>query len=172
MDKLLALSLCETFIGPRLNWMASHFPKIASHATVGVPARRGRFPVVLFSHGNVSTRVQNTALLEELASHGFVCVACDHPHDAAIVNFPDGDVAEFEWEVPSGLTPRGVLDFRTSQVEMRADDLSFILGALAAWDRQEGHRFYGRLDCARAAAVGHSFGGASAGAAVQVRRSG
>lgn len=96
-----------------------------------------------------------------------MCVACDHPYDAAIVNFPTGDVAEFEWEVPPGLCPREVLEFRTRQVEMRADDLSFILGQLAAWDRQAGHRLCGRLDCSRAAAVGHSFGGAAACAAVQ-----
>ena len=95
MDALLASSMTEAFLGSKFTWIASHFPKVCTHSwRDAAPARAAaagrKFPVVLFSHGNISTRVQNTALLEELASHGFVCAACDHPHDAAIVNYPNG----------------------------------------------------------------------------------
>lgn len=83
MDKLLAISLCETFVGPRFAWLASHFPKVPTHAVVGAPAREGRFPVVLFSHGNVSTRVQNTALMEELARRARSTQAGPRPPPAA-----------------------------------------------------------------------------------------
>jgi dienelactone hydrolase len=48
------------------------------------------FPVVLFSHSFTGVKEQNSALLQELASWGHVVVAVDHPHDAALVLYPDG----------------------------------------------------------------------------------
>ncbi len=46
--------------------------------------------MVLFSPGFGTERQLYTGLTEDLASHGFVVVAIDHPHDANIVTFPDG----------------------------------------------------------------------------------
>lgn len=42
-------------------------PQVRTASIKDAPAREGRFPVVLFSHGLAATRIQNTALLEELA---------------------------------------------------------------------------------------------------------
>jgi predicted dienelactone hydrolase len=39
--------------------------------------------VVLFSPGLAGVRSQNTAWAQELASHGYVVVALDHPYDSA-----------------------------------------------------------------------------------------
>src|SRR5690606_33792011 len=39
------------------------------------------FPLVAFSHGYGGVRYQSTFLTEHLASHGFVVVAPDHPHN-------------------------------------------------------------------------------------------
>jgi hypothetical protein len=121
--------------------------------------------VLVFSHGNVSTRVQNTGLLEELASHGYVCCAADHPYDAACVAYPDGRVIDFEWALPDDLDAPGVLAFRAAQVELRAGDCDALLGALAAWNAEPGGLLAGALDTGRAAVMGHSFGGAAAAAA-------
>ena len=52
--------------------------------------RAGGWPVVLFSTGYGIERQLYTGLVEDLASHGYVVVAIDHPHDANIVSFPDG----------------------------------------------------------------------------------
>ena len=52
--------------------------------------RAGGWPVVLFSTGYGLERQLYTGLVEDLASHGYVVVAIDHPHDANIVAFPDG----------------------------------------------------------------------------------
>lgn len=51
------------------------------------------FPVILFSHGLSGMRFQNTALMEELASHGYVVLAADHPYEANITIFPAGQTA-------------------------------------------------------------------------------
>ncbi len=49
-------------------------------------------PVVFFSHGLVSYASQNTALMEHLASHGYMVFSVAHTYDAAPVVFPNGDV--------------------------------------------------------------------------------
>lgn len=54
--------------------------------------RGGKFPVVLFSPGLGATRLAYSAGARALASHGRVVITVDHPHDAAVVEFPDGSV--------------------------------------------------------------------------------
>jgi hypothetical protein len=94
MDTVLAEAMSAAFLGPRAWFVASHFTLVPTasrrdaKAAVPPPHMPDGFPVVLFSHGNVSTRVQNTSLLEELASQGYICVSPDHPHDAAVVAYP------------------------------------------------------------------------------------
>ena len=38
-----------------------------------------------------SNRTQNTIMIEELASHGFVIIAIEHAYDANISIFDNGD---------------------------------------------------------------------------------
>ncbi len=42
------------------------------------PVRDGRFPLVVFSHGNGGSRQQNTFWCDYLASHGYIIVSADH----------------------------------------------------------------------------------------------
>lgn len=50
-------------------------------AYVGAPRVEGAFPLAAFSHGFGGIRFQSFFLTEWLASHGFVVVAPDHPHN-------------------------------------------------------------------------------------------
>ncbi|WP_017573687.1 alpha/beta hydrolase family protein [Nocardiopsis halotolerans] len=52
----------------------------------------GPFPVVLFSPGFGVSRFLNTSNVEELASHGYVVAAMDHPYETPAVDLPDGRV--------------------------------------------------------------------------------
>ena len=116
----------------------------------------------------MSTRVQNTSLLEDLASHGYICVSPDHPHDAAVVAYPDGTQTEFEWDLPEPLDAAGVLAFRTAQVELRAGDLAFCLQQLAHMGAHDTTGpLYRRVDSLRVCVMGHSFGGATAAVAAR-----
>ncbi len=47
-------------------------------------------PVVFFSHGYTSFAGQNTALMEDLASHGYLVFSVHHSHDSAPAVLPDG----------------------------------------------------------------------------------
>ncbi len=50
-------------------------------------------PVVFYSHGYTSYLNQNTALMEELASHGYLVFSVQHTYDSADTAFLNGDVA-------------------------------------------------------------------------------
>ena len=174
MDAVLAEAMSTAFLGPRAWFVASHFSLVPTSSRRGAPAAMppphmpGGFPVVLFSHGNVSTRVQNTSLLDELSSDGYICVSPDHPHDAAVVAYPDGSLTEFEWDLPEPLDAPGVLAFRAAQVDLRAGDMAFCLQQVAHMGAHDTEGpLFGRVDAARACVLGHSFGGATAAVAAR-----
>jgi redox-regulated HSP33 family molecular chaperone len=64
--------------------------KLAAVSNAQPLHRAGGWPVVLFSTGYGVERQLYTGLVQDLASHGYVVAAIDHPHDANIVAFPDG----------------------------------------------------------------------------------
>ena len=128
--------------------------------------------IILFSPGFGFTRGLYTALLSDLASHGWIVVSVDHPHDAGIVEYPDGRAvrARPDWSWPL-LEPPGL---RERVLDTRVADLLFVLEALQGnassvvtaglpsmrtagdMERRRG------LNTTHAAALGHSFGGAAA----------
>jgi predicted dienelactone hydrolase len=120
-----------------------------------------RFPVVLFSPGLGGVRTQNTAWAEQLASLGYVVAAIDHPYDSAAVVLADGRTIRTR----VAATGDDAEDERRAAgwTAIRAADLSFVLTQLGRLDRGEiAGPLTGRLDTARAAATGHSLGGAAA----------
>ncbi|MFC3383578.1 alpha/beta hydrolase family protein [Couchioplanes azureus] len=132
-----------------------------SHAVPGAAAADGRFPVVLFSPGLGGVRTQNTAWAEDLASRGYVVAAVDHPYDSAAVVLADGRTVRTT--VAASGDPEEDDKRAAGWRAVRAADLSFVLTQLGRLDRGElGHPLAGRLDTARAAATGHSLGGAAA----------
>ncbi len=68
---------------------AAAAPRTAGHEGAPVLRTRDRLPVVLFSHGNDTCRAENTIVVQELASHGYVVVTVDSPYDGYCA-FPDG----------------------------------------------------------------------------------
>jgi len=126
--------------------------------------RAGGWPVVLFSTGYGVERQLYTGLVEDLASHGYVVVAIDHPHDANIVSFPDGHtvrigkVGESNNAIARALT-------------VRIADTQYVLNTLARLDRRSGRgAFSGMFDLDRIGMFGHSLGGAAAAATMLIDR--
>ena len=71
----------------------SHARLATTHGRREAPlaASEEPFPVLAFSHGYTSFLAQNTPLMEELASHGYVVFSLAHTWDGSAV-FPDGRV--------------------------------------------------------------------------------
>src|SRR4051812_47033608 len=119
--------------------------------------RSGGWPVALFSPGFGVEGELYAGLLEDLASHGYVVVALAHPHDAGIVQFPDGHV----------VVPHAQMDIGAA-LAVRVADTRFVLTQLARLDRLG--RFAGALDLGRVGMFGHSLGGAAAASTMLVDR--
>ncbi|MFG2844761.1 alpha/beta hydrolase family protein [Kitasatospora sp. NPDC048296] len=138
---------------------------IRTHARADAPALPGgKRPVVLYSPGLGDPRTWGTALVEDLASRGYVVVTIDHTWEASEVQFPNGDLAT---SVFPELLDKPDLDMgqvlRTT-VQTRVDDTRFVLDQLAGLrrDRSLPAGLADSLDLDRIGMVGHSGGGSTA----------
>lgn len=116
------------------------------------------FPIIIFSHGLTGIRMQNTSMVRELVSHGYVVAAIEHSYANAITIFPDGRVFIYD---PARIFPSG----RSNPVEGNplvstwANDISFVLDTMTAWHEEAGHLLNGRLNLNQVGIFGHSTGG-------------
>jgi predicted dienelactone hydrolase len=142
--------------------------KVQGHSFDKAGCRRTArpFPVVIFAPGGGQKALSYTALLEDLASHGFIVAAIDPPYNAQAVRYSDGTVLKRlppdkrGWEVPARRDdmPR----IYEQMVIHWSRDMSFVLNRLTELNRNEA-RFARRLDVAHVGAMGHSRGGQAAG---------
>jgi predicted dienelactone hydrolase len=117
--------------------------------------------VVTFDHGLGGFRSQNTFLAEELASHGAVVVAVEHPGGSLLTVLPDGAERPFQ-PLPRAEAP----DYGAAVAALGARWTAETLAALEAMRRVRTDgplgAFAGALDFGRVVATGHSTGGAVA----------
>ena len=109
-----------------------------------------RYPILVFSHGNGSLLPLYSALLVEIASHGYIVVGIQHTYNAPITVFADGRVVAANPQAISG-----------EAVQYWAEDTGFVIDQLEVLNIGV-DQFAGRLDLSRLGVFGHSFGGATA----------
>jgi predicted dienelactone hydrolase len=109
------------------------------------PVRKGRYPLVVFSHGNGGSRNQNTFWCDYVASHGYIVVSPDHTGNA-------------RWTLIDGKPVVFQGGERANSAKDRPVDVSFLLDQMIRWDRGADKRFAGRIDTDHAAITGMSFG--------------
>lgn len=156
--------LADQFGFPK--WVLSHLDQAKTNSYQNAPISQAKttYPVILFSHGWTGLRNQNTFQMEELASHGYIVIAPDHPYGAAAVIYPDGEVILND---PSAL-PTGVSDEEYDQAarilgENWVKDLRFVLDqAEKLNDGNIQSIFKGKMDLSRVGILGHSTGGGAA----------
>lgn len=144
------------------SFLLDHINLVDVDAKKDVPvlAADAPYPVLLISHGLRGIRVQNTSMIRELASHGFVVAAIDHTYGNALTVFPDGRVAFYNPDVLSGEgKPAQTSNFL---VNVWADDIGTTLDQLAVWNETDGNAFESRLDLGKLGVLGHSTGGGAA----------
>jgi len=118
------------------------------------------FPVLIFSPGAGSIPALYSSFCEELASHGYLVAAIDHPYDDLAVRLSDGRVIKQAKE-PSG--GEELLRYQRDRIRVRLDDVRFVLNQLKrVQDGELDSLFRGRLDLSRVGVFGHSRGGMTA----------
>ena len=110
-------------------------------------------------------------MLEDLASHGYIVFAVDHPHDAFCVVFPDGRAVPFDqarWDAaikrPGGAVAVSVAQYPPrGRHPLRVDRIMDLARAPRATAL-----FAGQLDSQHVGVFGHSLGGLAAARTCEV----
>ncbi len=145
-----------------------HLGLVRTQATWAAPlapaAEPGGWPLVTFAHGLGGFRSQNTFLVEELASHGVVVAALDHPGDALGTTLPGGVTLPYVG-LPASTAPGYVEAVVTMGSRWTADTVALLRTLRDLLPAGDLASFAGTLDLGRVVAAGHSTGG---GVAVEV----
>jgi len=131
-----------------------HLKYITTHATPSAPVADDQpsYPVLILSQGNGGWRQEHTFQVEELVSHGYIVAAIDQPYAAAMVVFPDGRQAAYDWRMRDRT-------FEDPLFPYLAQDAVFTLDQLTALNQADPNGILtGRLDLQRAGLVAHSLG--------------
>jgi dienelactone hydrolase len=80
-------------LGDAFNRLAS----VSTHAVIDAPPAKtpARFPVIVFQHGYTGLPSAHTALMEDLASHGWAVLHVIHPYEATGARLADGTIVTF-----------------------------------------------------------------------------
>ena len=122
------------------------------------PVADGAHPLLLFGHMWGGRRTQDTFLAEELASHGYIVAAIDHPGNAARVRMSDGRVVKGTMagalSSVNQTTAPAITALWAQELAVWVRDDEVVLDQLLAMNQL-------RADSTRIGAFGHSFGGAA-----------
>jgi len=137
--------------------MTSHFALIRTHSYVNAPLSQVEtsYPVLIFSHGYGGLIMQDTVLMEELASNGYIVFSISHSYEAAVTSFPDGSVIyEASDEMYADLS---------NSLQIWANDTVFLVDQLEIVDNPDiPSLLHDGMDLTLIGAFGHSFGGTTA----------
>jgi dienelactone hydrolase len=126
-----------------------------------------KFPVIIYFDGWPEDKIQNIALILELASRGFAVAAVQYPvklpgtSDASDARMR-AQLAREMVEYSSAAAFERSVQLNHSRARAHARDAIAVLDALTAFDAQSGNPFAQRLDTQRAGTLGFSYGGAIA----------
>ncbi|MEM1218777.1 MAG: hypothetical protein AAGH79_07685 [Bacteroidota bacterium] len=131
----------------------SHLKNISTHA-LGMEVLTGspmKYPLVIYSHGASSSQVDNTGLVEAIASHGYVVVAINHDFRFEKYGIDPAVARTVEVEAQQELINQLVERVVPAQVTHYGQ-------LLASLERDFGTQ----IDFAHIALLGHSLGGTTA----------
>ena len=152
---------------PSLEKYWSDMPTVRSHAVSMAPIAPGaeKFPVIVFSHGMNSARYFYSALLQDLASNGYIVAAVDHPYWSMAESFSDGKNVSFDQSMVAldKLSPDEIdMMMKEGVVEMGMDE-EFVARSLTSGSVPASAKpILARADFAHLVVGGHSMGGMSA----------
>jgi predicted dienelactone hydrolase len=143
-------------------WTLSHLAHTRVHAVWGAAlGGDGPLGVVTFDHGRGGFAAQNTFLAEELASHGWLVVAPEHPGGALLTVFQDGTRVPFDPAAfGEGLEGEPYREAIRALGRRWIAETAAALDALASGAGPSG--LAQRLDLERLVTSGHSTGGGTA----------
>ena len=159
MDNINIRSKTIGSAGGFSGWLAGHVELIKTNSFLNATPdfSSSPYPVLVLSHGITGMRQIHSALIENLASNGYVVAALDHAYDCNLTVFKDGTIADYRSDITGH--PDSV-KIRRKQLNTRVSDVRFVLDKLAEINLPS--MFGELLDFGRIGVLGHSYGGATA----------
>ncbi|HVT28373.1 MAG TPA: hypothetical protein VHE81_10205 [Lacipirellulaceae bacterium] len=156
---------------------AARLAAVSTHSLIGAPLSRSpvKFPLLLYSPAWDGVRTENTFQAEELASHGYIVVAMDHPYGSEVTVFPDGRIVHSKLVLGNPFSSQAAEEsfVRTveAEIRLRASDASFLLDDLSRWNADDPDGLLtGRIDLDHVGIFGFSLGGGVAAQACWLDR--
>ncbi|MFK5877964.1 MAG: hypothetical protein QM478_00560 [Flavobacteriaceae bacterium] len=171
----------------------NYLDNIKTHTYINPSIAKGKFPILIFSHGSYSKASGYYALIEEIVSHGYIVLNINHTYESTGTLFPNGEIklfnseydrkhnnqkmAEMIWNAMQNYnraaTPEEqymavhdlILNYYGAEVTERySKDISLVIDELKKWNVST---FLAQhLDTTKIGVFGHSQGGAAAGQAL------
>lgn len=140
------------------------FSNIVSHAYENstISSEQQKYPVILFSHGLLGFPSDvATTITENLASHGYIVVAIDHPYFNGLTLYQNGKVVTSQKlsDAFDKMSQKEQKEFMSEAIEIYKADFKFVLDEIVKLNTGSNSIFYNRLDVNRIAVMGHSAGG-------------
>lgn len=132
---------------------------------------KGKFPLVIFSHGSFGYRMSNYSTFQELASNGYIVCSIDHTYHAFITKQEDGKtvIANMEFINDAMKAQNGVIGaeeiYKLEQewMKLRTGDMAFVLDYIKKTAHSaNADAVYQSIDLDHIGVFGHSLGGATA----------
>jgi len=149
------VSIQRSFGFPSLIVSHVHLINTHSYLNATLSQEKAIYPVIIFSHGYGGYDFQNTALMEELASQGYIVFSINHAYESSLAIYPDGDTF---YEAEQG--EDGNLN---NSLDVWANDTLLLMNQLEITDNTNIPAiFWDKMDLTRIGLIGHSFGGSTA----------
>lgn len=124
-------------------------------------------PLVVFSHGGISTKASNLSLYKELASHGYVVVSIDHTYHSLRtevggkkIYIDSGYMKELNTEDSNSDIENSYALFQ-KWMKLRTEDINFVLDTFIRNSPEDGNSFYSLINAKNIGVAGHSLGGSA-----------
>ena len=128
-----------------------------------VPAR-GKYPIIIYSHGHQSIKIANTSQAEEIASNGYIVIAFDHTYDAALTVIDNDNIIHTRSKLPQNddeAASEKMIKRVKNQLKIRTSDISFIIDKIE--QKFSNDKIFSDIaDFNNIGIFGHSFGGCTA----------
>jgi dienelactone hydrolase len=141
--------------------------KFECHSFENAPVAQSQstYPVIIFSQAGFSV-LSYSAIIEEIASHGYIVVGINHTYDAPVTVFSDGRVIPASPKFMEGVNSQaGSIEesfrFRAGVADYKTADIKFVVDQLQQINKGSGV-LARRLDLKRLGVFGHSLGGNAA----------
>ncbi len=140
-----------------------HGTTLTSNSVFGlIPIQNSQFPLILFSHGDGGMLNQNTSQIEELVSHGYIVIACNHTYNASVTFDKDGNIIPYKQNIDWNEQAQYHKKYYTNLlIKYRYQDMEFMLKELKKENLQGDIKnpFIDIIDFNNIGSMGHSMGG-------------